>query len=69
MHIVCATTLAASEVAGLLLHAKLIPAHHFRVGPMFDRGEPIIFTPRVPLPDPLLQQIAMVPEVEIVHPA
>ena len=67
MHIVCATTLAAAEVARLLLHAKLVPAHHYRVEPVFDRGETITFTPRDPLPDALLRQIAAVPETQIVR--
>ena len=67
MHIVCATTLAAAEVAGLLLRANLVPAHHFRVEPLFDREETITFTPRVPFPDALLYQIAAVPDALIVR--
>jgi hypothetical protein len=66
-HIVYATTLAAAEVATLLVAAKLIPAHHFRVEPMFDQGETIRFTPRIPLPAALLKLIAAVPEAQIVH--
>jgi len=68
MQIVCATTPAAAEVAALLVAAKLVPAHHFRVEPVFDRGETITFTPRTPFPDELLKQIAAVPETQIVYP-
>jgi hypothetical protein len=66
MHIVCATRLAAAEVIHLLLLANLAPAHHFRVEPMLHGGEPITFTPRIPFPDDLLEQIAAVPETQIV---
>lgn len=69
MHIVCATTLAAAEVATLLVAANLVPAHHFRVDPVFEEAETITFTPCVPLPDPLLHKIAEVPEAQIMYPA
>jgi hypothetical protein len=67
--IVCRNAAAAAKVATLLVAARLVPAHHFRVEPVFDRGEPITFTPRYPLPDPLLYQIAEVPEAQIIYPA
>ena len=69
MQIICTTARAAAEVAALLAAAKLVPAHHFRVDPGFDRGEPITFTPLVPFSDAVLHQIAAVPETQIVRPA
>jgi hypothetical protein len=69
MHIVCATILAAAEVATLLVAANLVPAYHFRVGPVFEPAETITFTPHVSVPDDLLKLIAAVPETQIVHPA
>jgi hypothetical protein len=69
MQILCATTLAATEVAGLLLRANLIPAYHFRVEPVFETVETIRFTLREPLPDKVLEQIAAVPETQIIYPA
>jgi hypothetical protein len=67
MRIVCATSLAAVEVAHLLLRAKLVPAHNFSVEAVFDPGEAITFTIRIPFPDALLEQIAAVPDTQIVH--
>ena len=68
MKIVCATTLAAAEVLALLLLAKLVPAHGFRVDPVFEPLAPVTLTPREPLAAALLHQIAAVPETQIVRP-
>ena len=66
MQIVCATALAAAEVVALLLRADLVPAYDFRVEPGFEPLAPITLTPRAPLPNALLNQIAAVPDALIV---
>ena len=66
MQIICATTLAAAEVVALLLRANLVPAYGFRIEPIFEPLVPVTFTPREPLPEVLLNQIAAVPETQIV---
>ena len=67
MQIVCATALAAAEVVALLLRANLVPAYDFRVEPVFAPLAPVTLTPRAPLPEALLHQIAAVPETQIVR--
>jgi len=66
MQIVCATKMAAAEVAALFLRATLMPAHDFTVHPVFEPRAPITFTPHAPLSAALLQQIAAVPDTLIV---
>ena len=66
MHIVCATTLAAAEVVALLLRANLVPPYGFRVELVFEPLAPVTLTPREPLPDALLNQIAAVSDALIV---
>jgi hypothetical protein len=67
MQIVCASKTAAAAVVTLLLRATLRPAHDFTIHPVFMPLAPITFTPRAPLPDALLKQIAAVPETLIVR--
>ena len=67
MQFVCATTLAAAEVVALLLRANIMPAYGFRVEPVFEPLAPVTLTPREPLPDALLHQIAAVPGTLIVR--
>jgi hypothetical protein len=66
MQIVCATDRAAAQVLVLLLNAGFQPLYHYRIGPISASLPPITVTPRLHLPNLLLDQIRNQPDTTVI---